>query len=411
MSRKLSFKKLNFFLVVLIGVALLQCSKSPVSTKKEIPPDLTSAEKGLVESDNKFGLKLFKEIIKEEKDKNVFISPLSVSMALGMTLNGANGSTREAMQKTLEFNGLAIEEVNQCYKHLMETLTQLDPKVKFQIANSIWYRLGLTPREEFVNQCQRYFNALVRGLNFNDPSAADTINGWVDENTNGKIKEIVDKPIDPLIVMFLINAIYFKGIWTYQFDPDETKDDLFIVSFDSVKHCKMMEQRIQCNYFDNDTFQAVELPYGNEGFSMFIFLPQWWADIDSLIAQFDQEKLNFWMSCFKRDSMDIFLPKFKIEYEASLNNVLTALGMGIAFVPGQADFSKMFDNLSAFISKVKHKTFVEVNEEGTEAAAATVVEISYGSHDSGFRVNRPFVFMIRENKTQTILFIGKIVEP
>jgi serpin B len=175
MSRKLSSKKLNFFLVVLIGVVLLQCSKSPVSTKKEIPPDLTSAEKGLVESDNKFGLKLFKEIIKEEKDKNVFISPLSVSMALGMTLNGANGSTRDAMQKTLEFNGLAIEEVNQCYKHLMETLTQLDPKVKFQIANSIWYRLGLTPREEFVNQCQRYFNALVKGSNFNDPWTSPSI--------------------------------------------------------------------------------------------------------------------------------------------------------------------------------------------------------------------------------------------
>jgi serine protease inhibitor len=413
MSRKLSFRKLNCFLVVLIGVALLQCSKSPVSTKEKQNPDLTVVEKRLIESDNKFGLKLFKEIIKEEKDKNVFISPLSVSMALGMTLNGANGSTQEAMQKTLEFDGLPIEEVNQCYKHLMETLTQLDPKVKFQIANSIWYRLGLTPREEFVNQCQRYFNALVRGLNFNDPSATDTINGWVDENTNGKIKEIVDPPIDPLTVMFLINAIYFKGIWTYEFDENKTKDDWFFLPDGSIKPCKMMEQRSFYRYFENDTFQAVDLPYGDGSFSMIIFLPWWRTNIDSLIAEFDEEHLNNWMSCFSSDSVDIYIPKFKLEYELGLNDALKALGMGIAFDPDLADFAKMYSDRQVWIDTVMHKTFVEVNEEGTEAAAVTVVVMTEGPGPSGLvmRVNRPFVFVIRENKSQTILFIGKIVEP
>ena len=211
MLKRFIFKELNFLLLLFIGIIFLQCSKKPVAPKEEVP-DLAAVEKTLVQSDNEFGLKLFKEIVREEKDKNVFISPLSVSMALGMTYNGANGETQEAMQKTLGLNGLSIEEVNQCYQHLIESLTSLDLKVKFQIANSIWYRLGLTPEEEFLNLCQKYFDAQVRGLDFNHPNAADTINGWVDQNTNGKIKEIMNAPINPLTVMFLIDAIYFKGI-------------------------------------------------------------------------------------------------------------------------------------------------------------------------------------------------------
>ena len=410
MSKKFFIKRLIFLVLLLIGIFSLQCSKKPISTKPDVPPDLSLVEKKLIESDNSFGLKLFKEMVQEEKHENVFISPLSVSMALGMTYNGANGETQEAMAKTLELEGLSIQEVNQCYKNLIESLTSLDPKVRFQIANSIWYRMGLTPREEFLNLCQQYFNALVRGLSFNDPSSADTINAWVDENTNGKIKQIVDKPIDPSIVMFLINAIYFKGMWTYQFDKEKTKDDWF---YSPAYHlpipCKMMEQRIFCNYFNNDTFQAVELPYGDGDFSMLILLPHWSTDIDSLVAQFDPDKLNYWMSCFRKDSVDIYFPKFKLEYELSLNEVLMALGMGIAF-SGAADFSKM--GLDVFISEVKHKTFVEVNEEGTEAAAVTVVIMCTSANSpSGFRVDRPFIFMIRENKSNTILFIGKIVDP
>jgi serine protease inhibitor len=410
MLKRFIFKELNFLLLLFIGIIFLQCSKKPVAPKEEVP-DLAAVEKTLVQSDNEFGLTIFKEIVREEKNKNVFISPLSVSMALGMTYNGANGETQEAMQKTLGLNGLSIEEVDQCYQHLIESLTSLDPKVKFQIANSIWYRLGLTPEEEFLNLCQKYFDAQVRGLDFNHPNAADTINGWVDQGTNGKIKEIINGPINPLTVMFLIDAIYFKGIWTYEFDKNKTRDDLFILPDGSEKSCKMMEQRGLYKYFENDTFQAIDLPYGDGDFSMTIFLPVYGTNVDSLIAEFDQEKLNYWMSCFSGDSMDIYIPKFKLEYELKLNDVLTTLGMGIAFTPYQADFTKMYKGVDVFIDEVKHKTFVEVNEEGTEAAAVTSVVIVVSSEGSSMRVNRPFVFMIRENKSQTILFIGKIVEP
>jgi serine protease inhibitor len=403
---------LHFALFLCICIGFMQCSTHSVSPDPRVSRELTVSEKRLVESDNQFGLKLFKEIIQEEKDKNVFISPLSVSMALGMTYNGANGETQEAMQKTLELNGLTIQEVNESYKSLIELLTGLDPKVKFQIANSIWYRKSLTFEEEFIDLNKTYFNAEVRGLDFNDPKTVDIINGWVDKNTNGKIKEIVDSPIDPLTVMFLINAIYFKGIWTYQFDKKLTKDDWFTLPDSSKKPCKMMTQDGEFQYFENADFQAIDLPYGNGDFSMTIFLPHSQKDIDSLIAEFNQDNWNKWINSFYKHEVMIEFPKFTLEYELILNNTLKALGMEIAFNPDLADFTKMYKGPeSLFISQVKHKTFVQVDEEGTEAAAVTSVEIAMTSAPPWMRVDRPFVFVIRENKSQTILFIGKIVEP
>jgi serpin B len=407
----------KYFLLFLMVVLLLQCSKSPVADKgkatDELIPDIASVEKRLIESDNKFGLKLFRELNKDEKDSNIFISPLSVAMALGMTYNGANGETQEAMQKTLELEGFTLQEVNKCYQHLIESLTQLDPKVEFGIANSIWYRENegrRVPREEFLSLCDDYYSALVRGLDFYDPSSADTINMWVEEETNGRIKDLVGKPIDPLTLMFLINAIYFKGTWTYQFDRNETKDDWFYLPDGSRKHCRMMEQRGFFYYFEDEAFEAIDLPYGDGHFSMTIFLPRWGSDIDSLIEELNQENLNDWTGGFEKDSIDVYIPKFKLEYETGFNNVLTKLGMGIAFAPGKADFTKMYEQEGVWIDTVKHKSFVEVNEEGTEAAAATIVEMKKGP-PSGFRTDRPFVFMIREKISKTILFIGKIVDP
>jgi serine protease inhibitor len=415
MSKVLSKAKsvgLHFTLLLCICIGFMQCNTRSVSPDPKVSRELTPAERTLVQSDNKFGLKLFKEIIKEEKDKNVFISPLSVSMALGMTYNGANGETQEAMQKTLELDGLTIQEVNESYKSLIDLLKGLDPKVRFQIANSIWYRQEYSFEKEFIDLNKKYFNAEVKEMNFSDPDAANIINAWVDKNTNGKIQKIVDPPIDPLTVMFLINAIYFKGFWTYQFDKKLTKDDWFTLPDSSTKPCKMMNQKGEFKYLQNDNFQAIDLPYGDGDFSMTIFLPNPTVDIDSLIGEFNQENWDLWINSFSKHEVILELPKFTLEYELKLNDVLKALGMGIAFDPDQADFTKMYkgpENL--FISKVKHKTFVQVDEEGTEAAAVTSVEISETSLGLWMRVDRPFVFVIRDNKSQTILFMGKIVEP
>ncbi|MCK4224604.1 MAG: serpin family protein [candidate division Zixibacteria bacterium] len=402
----------DYIFILCICIGLLQCNTRSFPTKHKVSRELTATEKRLVESDNKFGLKLFNEIIKEERDKNVFISPLSVAMALGMTYNGANGETQEAMQKTLELNDLTTQEVNESYKSLIELLSQLDPKVRFQIANSIWYCQEFSFEKEFIDLNRTYFNAQVSGLDFNDPNAAKTINGWVDEKTNGKIKEIVDSPIDPFTVMFLINAIYFKGTWTYQFDKSLTKDDWFTLPDGSKKACKMMTQEGEFQYFRNADFQALDLPYGDGDFSMTIFLPHLQKDIDSLIGEFNQKNWDQWINSFSKHEGTLQLPKFTLEYELKLNDILKALGMAVAFDPFEADFTKMYKGPQRlFISEVKHKTFVKVNEEGTEAAAATSVGISYTSVGFWIRVDRPFVFVLRENKSQTILFMGKIVEP
>ncbi len=408
--------KYNLWLVLIIAILSWQCSKCPTKEKESKPSlGLTSSETSLLKSDNRFGLKLFQEVVREQKDKNVFISPLSVSMALGMTYNGANGSTQEAIQKTLELNGLTLQEVNESYQHLIGLLSGLDPKVQFQIANSIWYRQGWTFEEEFIQLNKTYFNALVSGLNFGDPNSADIINAWVDENTKGKITEIINPPIDPSMVMFLINAIYFKGAWTYQFDKNATIDWLFYLPNGSTTPCRLMAQKSEFPYWENDDFQAVNLPYGEGDFSMIVFLPKWEKNVDSLIAKFSQENFDVWLSEFHSDSGKVYLPKFTLEYEMKLNDALIALGMGSAFDPEHADFTGMYKEGGLFISEVKHKTFLEVNEEGTVAAAVTSVGIATTAYHPSdifeIVVDHPFVIVIRENKSGAILFIGKIVEP
>ena len=401
-------KILSLIMVVCICLVSIQtaCTHSTVRA-------LTPEEESLVQSDNTFGFKLFKEIVNQEQDKNIFISPLSVAMALGMTLNGAIGETREAMQIALELSGLTDQEINESYESLIELLRGLDPKVIFQIANSIWYRQDISFREEFFNLAGTYFDAEVSGLDFSDPNTLDIINSWVDENTNGKIKEIVDE-IDPLTVMFLINAIYFKGTWTYEFDEGQTKDDLFTLPDESQKACQMMQLVGEFQYFENSDFQVIDLPYGDGDYSMTIFLPRFDKDVDSLIAEFDEDNWRQWLDSLDKDEVALYLPKFKLEYELNLNDVLTALGMGIAFEPSSADFTGMRDSGGLYIHKVKHKTFVEVNEEGTEAAAVTSVEMrltSEGPSYTTMRVDQPFMFVIWENHSQTLLFMGKIVEP
>lgn len=406
-------KLLNFIIVTTICIMSINCSDSSTNTDIRAIRDLTYSEVELKESSNQFGLKLFGKIVETEQDKNIFISPLSVSMALGMTYNGAAGTTLEAMHETLEYGDLTIQEVNESYRSLIELLTELDPKVIFDIANSIWYREGFPVENDFLTTNQDYFDAVVRALDFSSDDAADIINAWVNENTNGKIEKIVDKPIDPLTVMFLINAIYFKGTWTYEFDEENTTDDIFYLPDGSEKECKMMSHKCDHNYFENEQFQAIDLPYGDAGFSMTILLPKPKVNIDSLIVQMNNETWNSWLGSFSEQEVNLYLPKFNLEYEISLNDVLSALGMSIAFDPGRADFTKINSAGNLYISNVKHKTFVKVNEEGTEAAAVTSVEISLTSigNDITMRINRPFVFAIRENHSGTILFIGKIVEP
>ncbi len=403
-----------FFTILAALVIFVSCSKETAAPIQPSPPRaLAQTEMKIIEANNSFGLNLFREINKSETNKNLFISQLSISMALGMTLNGANGSTYDSMRHTLEFAGLTEQEINEGYKNLIALLTSLDPKVQFQIANSIWHRPKLQVEPGFVSTNQNYFNSEVTGIDFSSPSASPTINSWVEQKTNGKINKIVPDQIPSSTVMYLINAIYFKGTWKYEFKKELTQKAQFYLTDGSQKPCELMKIEGEFSYVENEQFQAIDLPYGNEKFSMTVFLPRQGVNVDAFVLYFTKENWETWIKTFVKREGNLFLPKFKLEYEKSLNDMLRAMGMEIAFDGGRADFSRIDKNGGLFISNVRHKTFVDVNEEGTEAAAVTSVGLvdSMPPLKFNMRVDRPFVFVLREHHSQTIFFVGKIAEP
>lgn len=366
----------------------------------------------LIESDNTFGCALFRSLVALEGEKNVVVSPLSISMALGMVYNGAETETKEAMEKTLGLEGLTRQEINESYQRVIGYLTALDTKVAFQIANSIWGLEGYPFKQTFFDINRQYFDAEVRILDLYQPDAADAINQWVCGKTNAKITEVIsyDEIVSNQIRMLLINAIYFKGIWTYLFDEKNTCDADFHKSDATATPCKMMGQEGEFLYLQNELFQAIELPYGNERFSMVIFVPRSSITLDSLITEFTADNFTQWSAGFTQQEVMVFLPRFKLEYKTELKAVLSSLGMGIAFTPA-ADFSGIAET-GLYISKVIHKTFIEVNEEGTEAAAVTVITVVDSVMPGTYiRADRPFLFVIKEKMSNTILFMGKVVEP
>lgn len=404
------------FLFATVGCVLFAACGDSFGPITELPRELSIAEGKLVDADNRFAFKLFREINEQDVGKNIFISPLSVGMALGMTYNGAAGTTREAMQQALELEDMTIEEVNEAYGSLIDLLRDLDPRVEFLLANSIWYRNTMTFEQAFLDLNRSYFDAEVTALDFNSPTAANTINDWVHSSTSGRIEEIVDNPIDAATIMFLINAIYFKADWASRFDGDLTQDAAFFLADGSQTTVQMMshEDEIHIRYFndrDND-IQIVDLPYGGQAYSMTILLPESPQGVESLIDDLTHDQWISWVAALDSTARQISMPKFTLEYELNMNDVLKSLGMSIAFSPDSADFTNMYAPGNVFISKVKHKTFVEVNEEGTEAAAVTSVEMALTSAGPmPIVIDRPFVFAIRENHSGTVLFVGKILNP
>lgn len=404
--------------LILACALCLSCGDTCVEPDCGRPRMLTAEERQLVGSYNAFGFNIFRQLVRNApRDTNIFVSPLSISMALGMTLNGAAGATEEAMKTTLEFGGMDMKQIDECYRSVIDLLTELDQDVIFEIANSIWYRLDLDPKEDFLKACETYFDSEVTALDFSTPEAADIINAWVSEKTHEKIEEIIQGPIHPLTVMFLINAIYFLGNWTYQFDPDLTQDDWFNTAVGVKTPCRMMlqpgiDELAEYRYSETGGFQAIDLPYGNGLFSMVIILPKEGMSLDGLIDGCDQNAWDGWMAGLQIREGRIQIPKFEVEYEDTLNKVLMSMGMGIAFGAG-ADFSGISEDRELYVSSVRHKTYVRVDEAGTEAAAVTVVEIRETSQPDTFhmRVDRPFLFAIREHHSGTVLFIGKMVRP
>lgn len=384
--------------------------------KGELPRDLTVTEMQIIEADQSFSYELFRNTVDFDDEENIMISPLSVSMALSMTLNGAKGETFDAMRKTLKMSGLDLDEINDGYKSLIKLLVELDPEVTLKVANSIWHDDEFLVKQEFLDRLIEVFGASIEDMDFKDPASVNRINDWVNTNTEGLIEKIIDEIPDDM-VMYLINAIYFKGNWLYKFDEKDTRIDDFYLENGEKKEVDMMIQSDRFATYFSEQVHMIELPYGDSLFSMTVLMP---ADERQPLDQFisesvTSENLNRWRSDLRTplQKIPVQLPKFEMKYEIKYNDILKAMGMEIAFDAYSADFSGIADMSpqNLFISEVKHKTFIRVDEKGTEAAAVTSVGMMPTSMPQPMIVNRPFVFIIHERESGTNLFMGKVMNP
>ncbi|NBB86266.1 MAG: serpin family protein, partial [Bacteroidetes bacterium] len=328
--------------------------------------------------------------------------------------NGAEGETFDDMAATLHVDGLSRAEINAGYRDLIDLLVDLDPRVTFQIANAIWHRDTFDVEADFRETNQDYFDATVEGLDFNSEAAVDRMNGWADEQTNGRISKIVNAPIDPDMMLYLMNALYFQGDWRHQFDAEQTEPAEFTRADGSTVQVDMMRQAEARRFavYENEQLQMIDLPYGDSLFSMTIVLPREEESLASAMAGLDAATWQTWTDGLSPQRLFVEMPRFELAYERSLVDVLDELGLDSALDPGRSDLSGINPEASDLhISEVDHKTFLRVDEEGTEAAAVTSVGVAVTSAPPAFRVDRPFFLTIRERHSGTILFIGHVTDP
>ena len=408
-------KNLILFITAITLFIVSSCNKDNSSTNT--PPQLSfSPEQAeILQSSNQFGMELFRDLADDlPGNNNLFISPLSVYLALTMTYNGAATKTATDMQNTLGYGDLTKEEINQSCKDLVNIILHADPKVTMEIANSIWYRNTVEVKQNFILLNQNYFDADVKPSDFNDQGTVGLINNWVKDKTHKKIDKVINE-ISPNAIMYLINAIYFKGTWKYTFDKTKTTFKPFYLNQTDTAMVPFMEQTATINYFENDLLEAIELPYGNKGFSMVVLVPKDGETVNDLIASLSETNWQSWNSGMNQIKLKVLMPRFKFSYDTLLNESLKTLGMSKAFSPNEADFTNIADLKPLFISFVLHKSFVDVNEDGTEAAAVTVVGVETTAspidQPKTFIANKPFIFAIKENTNNTILFSGLINKP
>ena len=375
----------------------------------ELPRALTVAEQTVISNGNAFGVQLLRQTVARDRRPNVVLSPLSASMALGMLLNGAEEGTFEAMRSTLGFSGMSRQEINNAYAGLITLLTELDPDVEFDIANSVWANKDVVFQQAFLDAVRTAFQARVESRDFRDPATLTAINGWVSDNTQGLIDTILDQ-LDPELVTLLINAIYFEGAWTTRFDPAKTRRADFRREDGSTVQVDMMnldEGKLPLGF--GPGYAAVELPYGGQAYSMVVLVSA--EPIRSFVDGLDAAGWQAIVDGLSPREVDLVaIPKFKLAYDAYLNDPLKAMGMEVAFGPG-ADFSGMIPGgHNLCIDFVRQKTYIEVDERGTKAAAVTAVGVRPTSFN-GIIADEPFAFAIRERLSGTLVFVGIVGDP
>lgn len=403
-------------LALAAGLALTTCSCALHQTGKDTPPPdpaVVAANPGvrrLAAGTNAFGFQLLHQLTIKQSG-NVFFSPFSISQALLLTLNGAGGQTQTDIARTLGLTDLPQDQINAANALLLPSVTNPDPKVKVSVANALWANYGIVFAPAYQERCRRFYNAEAATLDFGSPAAADTINGWVSRNTEGKITQIVSPEGLSASEAVLTSAVYFHGTWQSPFDKSETVNGPFFLADRHTKTVPLMSQTKTFPYRDTPKFQAVSLPYGAGRMSMVVFLPKPGTSLSAVVSGLNTGSMNRIIGAMKPTELSIVLPRFQASYEANLNAPLSALGMGSAFSPG-ADFGPMGLH-GAHISSVLHKAVLEVDEEGTIAAAATgvMMQSKYFVPGTIVRVDHPFFCAIRDKVTGNILFESVIQNP
>jgi serine protease inhibitor len=379
--------------------------------RRELPRQLSAEEMQIVDGSGAFGFSLMHKLLERDPDESHFISPLSILMAYGMTMNGADGDTYTQMQEVFGLNGMSREEINRAARELIDLLTEFDEQVQFNVANSIWYRLGYNVTAEFLETNQTYFDAVIEEVDFNDPETKERINQWVSDKTEGLIDEIIET-VPANIVMYLINAIYFNGEWTEQFDPDKTETKDFYRPDGSVVEAEMMrmDDKEDMLFARGGDYTAVNLYYGDAGYAMTLVLPDEATGLETWLSGMTWNDWQELTEGFSETRVSLEMPKFELEYEVEgFEEILQEMGIVDAF--GPADFSRITGGPNdLFIGESRHKTFISVDEEGTEAAAVTSVAL-VDSAPPEIHFNRPFFYAIREVESGTILFMGTMTDP
>ncbi len=363
-----------------------------------------------VQGNNRFGFSLFSELMAEDFNENIFISPISIYLALLSTYNGAEGETKEAMAKTLNLKEMKLDSLNTALSDLHQFLRRPIPQVELKIANSLWARKGISLKREFLERNRKFFKAKIKTLDFSQPSAIKEINQWVRKNTKGKIEKIIEK-IERNVVLFILNAVYFQGKWQREFPKEKTKEDFFYSPRGEEK-ILLMSQSGRFLYLKKENWAAVALPYGKGEMSIYLFLPDTNFPLASLV-QWLGGRWEEVLKEFDEREGEISLPRIHLTYEKSFKEILKRMNMAIAFDPKKADFTGMSGEGGLFINDVRHKTYLSITEEGTEAAAVTSVEMALTALPERFHLvfNRPFFFAIRDNRTGLILFTGAFFTP
>ena len=383
---------------------------APQPALTQLPRALTPSEQKILTAANAYSFALWRTINDSLPAENVFVSPLSASFALGMTMNGANGTTFDEMRSALQFGSIDLTAIDSGYKSLVALLTSLDPSTTMQIANAIFYSQSFPFNSSFTQTVATYFDAEVKPRDFHDLQGTLTaVNDWASSKTNGRIPKVLDS-VDPSAVMYLLNAIYFKGSWRERFDPAETHDAAFHAT-GGDQSAKLMHRHGKTLYAETSDYQAVDLPYGDSAFTMSVVLPKDGRNVESVAASLTPAAWQSLSTSFAQRDVDLSLPKVTLSWKRDLRGNMKALGMHAAFFDG-ADFTRMSPlGNHLFMSLLQQNTFVSIDETGTEAAAVTVGGITVTSVPvvTTVRVDRPFIFVIRERLSGTVLFMGKIV--